>query len=61
MNSCALSYDLIVTIVSKGNAEDVVEYAKKAGAEGGTILTAAEPASTKPSKFSASPSSRKKK
>jgi nitrogen regulatory protein PII len=39
MNSCALSYDLIVTIVSKGNAEDVVEYAKKAGAEGGTILT----------------------
>ena len=31
--------DLIVTIVEKGNAEDVIEFAKKAGAEGGTILS----------------------
>ena len=32
-------YDLIVTIVDKGNAEDVIEQAKKGGAEGGTILS----------------------
>ncbi len=31
-------YDLIVTIVNKGNSELVVEASKKAGAEGGTIL-----------------------
>lgn len=31
--------DLIVTIVEKGNAEDVIECAKRAGAEGGTILS----------------------
>ena len=31
-------YDLIVTIVEKGNAEDVIEFSKKGGAEGGTIL-----------------------
>lgn len=33
-----ISYDLIVTIVNKGRAEKVVEFSKKAGAEGGTIL-----------------------
>ena len=32
-------YDLIVTIVEQGKAEDVIECAKKGGAEGGTILT----------------------
>ena len=32
-------YDLIITIVEQGNAEDVIECAKKGGAEGGTILT----------------------
>lgn len=31
-------YDLIVTIVNKGDAETVVEASKKAGAEGGTII-----------------------
>lgn len=31
-------YNLIVTIVSKGKAEVVVEAAREAGAEGGTIL-----------------------
>lgn len=31
-------YDLIVTIVNKGNADTVVNASKKAGAEGGTIL-----------------------
>lgn len=31
-------FNLIVTIVDKGVAEDVVELAKKGGAEGGTIL-----------------------
>lgn len=30
--------DLIVTIVNKGHAESVVDAARKAGAEGGTIL-----------------------
>jgi len=34
-----VKYDLIVTIVSKGYSEDVVKYAKKAGAEGSTILS----------------------
>ncbi|MYL48085.1 PII family protein [Halobacillus litoralis] len=34
-----LSYDLIVTIVNKGDAEKVVDASKEAGAEGGTILT----------------------
>lgn len=33
-----IAYDLIVTIVNKGRAEKVMEAAKKAGAEGGTIL-----------------------
>ncbi|WP_138418939.1 P-II family nitrogen regulator [Aquibacillus sediminis] len=32
-------YDLIVTIVNKGDSEDVVDATRKAGAEGGTILT----------------------
>ncbi|WP_241210942.1 P-II family nitrogen regulator [Halobacillus sp. BAB-2008] len=34
-----LAYDLIVTIVNKGDAEKVVEASKEAGAEGGTILS----------------------
>ena len=33
-----IDYDLIVTIINKGFAEQVVEASKKAGAEGGTIL-----------------------
>ena len=33
-----IEYDLIVTIVNKGFAQEVVEASKKAGAEGGTIL-----------------------
>ncbi len=32
-------YQLIITIVDQGKAEDVIECAKKGGAEGGTILT----------------------
>lgn len=31
-------YDLIVTIVNKGEAENVVDASRKAGAEGGTIM-----------------------
>ncbi|SHG01947.1 P-II family nitrogen regulator [Ornithinibacillus halophilus] len=31
-------YDLIVTIVNRGDSEQVVEASKKAGAEGGTII-----------------------
>lgn len=31
--------DLIITIVEKGKAEDVIEFSKRAGAEGGTILS----------------------
>ncbi|MDD5604189.1 MAG: P-II family nitrogen regulator [Eubacteriales bacterium] len=34
----AIDYDLIVTIVSKGSADDVVDAAKTAGAEGATII-----------------------
>ena len=37
-DSSGVLYDLIVTIVNKGEAETVVEASKKAGAEGGTIL-----------------------
>lgn len=36
--NCPLYFDLIVTIVNKGFAEVVVDAAKKAGAEGGTII-----------------------
>ncbi len=32
-------YQLIITIVEQGKAEDVIECAKNGGAEGGTILT----------------------
>lgn len=32
-------FDLIVTIVNKGFAEDVIDASKTAGAEGGTIMT----------------------
>lgn len=31
-------YDLIVTIVNKGEAENVVDASRRAGAEGGTIM-----------------------
>lgn len=33
-----IKFDLIVTIVNRGRALDVVEASKSAGAEGGTIL-----------------------
>lgn len=33
-----IKYDLIVTIINKGFAEEVVEASKKAGAQGGTIM-----------------------
>lgn len=39
MDECSKKFDLIVTIVNAGYAEDVVEAAKKAGAEGGTIIS----------------------
>jgi len=32
-------FDLVVTIVNKGDSWDVVEASKKAGAEGGTIIS----------------------
>lgn len=32
-------YQMIITIVEDGKAEEVIECAKKGGAEGGTILT----------------------
>lgn len=35
---CHKKFDLIVTIVNKGFAEEVVDASKKAGAEGGTII-----------------------
>ncbi|MGX4670905.1 P-II family nitrogen regulator [Cerasibacillus sp. JNUCC 74] len=34
-----IMYDLIVTIVNKGDCEKVVDASKRAGAEGGTILS----------------------
>jgi len=33
-----IPFDLIITIVNKGNSQKVVEAAKKAGADGGTLL-----------------------
>ncbi|GGK11373.1 nitrogen regulatory protein P-II [Caldalkalibacillus thermarum] len=39
MTETPIVYDLIVTIVNKGHAETVVEASRKAGAEGGTILS----------------------
>lgn len=33
-----IKYDLIVTIVNKGNSDIVVDASKSAGAEGGTML-----------------------
>ncbi|WP_227522005.1 P-II family nitrogen regulator [Bacillus solitudinis] len=33
-----VSYDLIVSIVNKGESDKVIEASKKGGAEGGTIL-----------------------
>ena len=38
MNDNKITFDLIITIVNKGFASDVVQASKKAGAEGGTIL-----------------------
>lgn len=38
MNCNDLALQLIVTIVRKGNAETVMDAARNAGAEGGTIL-----------------------
>lgn len=38
MSGNGISYDLIITIVPKGSAEEVIEAAREAGAEGGTIL-----------------------
>jgi nitrogen regulatory protein PII len=35
---CPLDFDLIVTIVNRGFAEEVVTATKAAGAEGGTII-----------------------
>lgn len=38
MKEAAALYDLIVTIVNKGDAEKVVEASRRAGASGGTIM-----------------------
>ncbi|GAV26334.1 PII family protein [Carboxydothermus islandicus] len=38
-NNGEILYDLIITIVNKGDAEKVVESSKRAGAEGGTIIS----------------------
>ena len=39
MEKDSIQYDLIVTIVNKGYEDVVVDASKKAGAEGGTILS----------------------
>ena len=38
LKECKINFDLIVSIVNKGNAHLVVEASKRAGAEGGTII-----------------------
>ncbi len=38
MDNCPVKFDLIVTIVNKGFAEEVISAAKKMGAGGGTIM-----------------------
>ncbi|MGI6365121.1 MAG: P-II family nitrogen regulator [Bacillota bacterium] len=38
MTANKIKFDLIVTIVNRGGAIDVVEASKRAGAEGGTII-----------------------
>jgi len=38
MSGSKIKFDLIVSIVNRGNASDVVQASKEAGAEGGTIL-----------------------
>lgn len=38
MDNQQIQYDLIMTIINKGDAEKVVDASKRAGAEGGTIL-----------------------
>lgn len=35
---CDIPFDLIMSIVNKGHSETVIEAAKNAGAEGGTIM-----------------------
>lgn len=39
MDKQEIQYDLIVTIVNKGDSDLVVDASKEAGAEGGTILS----------------------
>lgn len=38
MEEQKILYDLIITIVNKGNSEEVIDATRKAGAEGGTIV-----------------------
>ena len=38
MSDIKKDYSLVITIVEKGNAEEVIEYSKMGGAEGGTII-----------------------
>ena len=46
-----MQYDLIVTIVNRGFADDVMRAAKKAGAFGGTVLNARGTAAQSEKKF----------
>ena len=39
MEEQKILYDLVVTIVNKGDSEEVIDATRKAGAEGGTILS----------------------
>jgi nitrogen regulatory protein PII len=39
MLECGIKLNLIVTIVNRGFSEDVVYASKKAGAEGGTVIS----------------------
>ena len=46
-----MQYDLIVTVVNRGFADDVMRAAKKAGAFGGTVLNARGTAAQSEKKF----------
>ena len=46
-----MKYDLIVTVVNRGFADDVMRAAKKAGAFGGTVLNARGTAAPSEKKF----------
>ena len=60
METSQREFELVITIVNRGFADEVMDAAKAAGATGGTVLYARERAFMRRSSFSALPYSRKK-